>query len=402
MNPLANQKGFVLVVVYMVAIFVTIFAIAFFARHQVGMQATERYQNRVLAFNAAEAGIDVALRALATNSSLRSGTTSENYVSEITPLSGNAYQYTISPVEENSSLRRIDAKGCAPNCTESSRAYQDSEITVYCEITSEAPPFSLFDYGVYAKNMILMGGNSAFDSYNSNNGAYGGSNTSSEGAMAVNGTLIGIMALAGNAKVDGDVYVGHGGIPSIAISIMHATVTGECSTLSADFTPPPEVETPDDATDISINVTGNNTLTLAAGTYRASSLKTSGNGKIVTTGPVKIYVSGEVSISGNGTVVADNHPANLLIYSTESASVKISGNGAFYGGIYAPSSIVTVSGNGDIFGAVISRSYLQSGNSAVHFDLALKGLVSSDTSQTQIVRIKAWQEMNSLAWGTGS
>ena len=64
LKSISNKKGFVLLVVYIVVVVVAIFAFAFFARHQAAMQGTERYQNRILAFNAAEAGIDAALRYL--------------------------------------------------------------------------------------------------------------------------------------------------------------------------------------------------------------------------------------------------------------------------------------------------------------------------------------------------
>lgn len=396
-----NERGFVLLVVYIVVMFVTVFSLAFFARHQVATQATERYQNRILAFNAAESGIDFALRQLATNSVIRTQTAAADYTSGDTSLDQNAFRFTISPVPDQPSLRRIDARGCAPECTESSRAYQASDITVYCEITSAAPPMSLFQYGVYAGTSISMSGNSAFDSYNSNYGAYGGSNKSSAGAMAVNNTAIGSMSLNGNAKVNGDVLVAHEGNPSIVVAVANATITGTRSTLPEDYPAPAAVETPADATSTTINVSGNTTITLAPGTYHVASLNVSGNGKIKTTGAVKIYVEGSINITGNGFVVPDNHPANLLLYSTASGSVNIAGNGSFYGGIYAPNSAVTATGNGDVFGAVIAKTYTQSGNSATHFDLALRDMTVSNPNQTQIARIKAWQEMNSLAWGTG-
>ncbi len=66
-----QEKGFILIAVYMAAIFVCIFSVVFFGRHQAAIQATERYQNRILAFNAAEAAIDHALWELTTDSASR-------------------------------------------------------------------------------------------------------------------------------------------------------------------------------------------------------------------------------------------------------------------------------------------------------------------------------------------
>ena len=399
----SHEKGFVLLVVYMASIFLCLSSIVFFARHRVAIQATERYQNRVLAFNAAEAGIDFALRELATNATRLTATATTTYTSPTVALAHHAFQYVISPVAGRTDLRRIDATGCAPNCTNTSRAYQASNIAVYCRITAGTPPSSLFAYGVYAKDSISMSGNAVFDSYNSNYGAYGGSNISTAGTMAVNSTGIGKLGLNGNATIKGNVLVGYGGNSTVVSTSGNAKVTGTRSNLAQAWTNPDTATVPVGATPVSLSVSGNNTLTLSAGTYSASSISISGNAKIVTSGQVNIYVSGAINISGNGILVTNNHPANLMLYSTGSSNVSISGNGSFYGGVYAPNSAVTTSGNGDFFGAMISKTYTQSGNGSIHYDLAMNAIQgAADPNQTQIVRIKAWQEMNSLAWNTGT
>lgn len=398
-----GERGFVLLVVYIVVMFISIFSVAFFVRHQVAIQATERYQNRVLAFNAAEAGIDYALRELSTDATQRTATETTTYTSPTHSLGQHAFYYVISPVPDRTDLRRIDSKGCAPDCTSTSRAEQTSSIAVYSRITTGTPPASLFTYGIYAKTSIAMSGNANFDSYNSNYGAYGGSNKNSTGQVAVNSTLPGKLGLSGNAKINGSVLVGYEGTSTVVATSGNAKITGTRSNLAQDWTDPTATTVPTGATAITLNLSGNSTLTLAAGTYSAPSIAISGNAKIVTSGVVKIYVSGAISISGNGILVTNNHPANLLLYSTGSSGVSISGNGSFYGGIYAPNSAVSASGNGDVFGAIIANTYAQSGNGATHFDLAMKDVPGAvDPNQTQIVRIKAWQEMNSLAWGTGA
>ena len=135
-----HEKGFVLLVVYMAAIFICLFSIVFFARHQGAIQATERYQNRILAFNAAEAGIDFALRELSTNAAQLTATATTAYTSPTITLAHHAFQYITSPVAGRTDLRRVDSTGCAPNCTNTSRAYQTSQIAVYSRITAGTPP----------------------------------------------------------------------------------------------------------------------------------------------------------------------------------------------------------------------------------------------------------------------
>ena len=185
----ANERGFVLLAVYMVVIFISLFSVVFFARHQFAIQTTERYQNRTLAFNAAEAGIDYALRELATSATRRSTTATTTYTSSTSSLGQHTFQYTIAPVSGKSMMRRIDSTGCAPTCTTTSRAHQSTAITVYSEITTPAPPAGLFEYGIYTTTAINLSG-AAFDSYNSSQGAYGGSNINTTGAIAANTTVI--------------------------------------------------------------------------------------------------------------------------------------------------------------------------------------------------------------------
>lgn len=400
----AHERGFVLIVVYIVLVFVSIASIVLFARHQMAIQATERYQNRILAFNAAEAGIDFALRELSTNATRLSETANAPYTSPYVPLGQHGFRYVISPVLTGQAMfRRIDAEGCAPNCDAAARAHQESNIAVYASVTVPSPLPSLFQYGIYAKDSITLSGekSSAFDSYNSNQGAYGGSNVNSEGAIAANTTGIGNISLE-KTTVNGTVLVGSSGNPDTVITLKKATITQSKSNLAEDWELPPLPTLPETYTEIDLsNVTGP-VAPLAPGTYHSTSIKITGNGTVPTTGTVKIYVDGTIDIAGNGITVPNNKPGNLHLYGTGSSDVKLSGNGSFIGGIYAPDSNVITSGNGSIFGAIVSKSFSSTGNSAFHFDLAMKENEAVDPSQTHIVRITAWQELNTLAWGTGS
>ena len=247
-----------------------------------------------------------------------------------------------------------------------------------------------------------------FDNYNSSQGAYGGSNISSTGAVAADSTAIGAVTLSGTT-VKGDAMVSEFGNPTTGIVVSNSTLTGSKGRLPAGWTlsaPPAMASLNPQPTELG-SVTGN--LTLAAGTYHATEIKISGQKLLSTTGAVKIYVDGGIDITGQGTTAANNKPGNLQIYVTGTASIKIRGNGAFFGGIYAPNSDVTFqtsnSGKrGTWFGAVVAKTFSTSGGGApaFHFDLAMKENQTVDPNQTNIVRVTAWQEMNSLAWGTGA
>lgn len=131
----------------------------------------------------------------------------------------------------------------------------------------------------------------------------------------------------------------------------------------------------------SINVSSNNTIYIPPGNYKASSLSISGNGQIriesnVTTNTV-FSMEGStpganvVQISGNGVANATTTPAKFQVVTNSSKNVLVSGNGNFHGVIYAPSAAVSVSGNGNVFGAIVGKTIANSGNGAIHFDMAL-------------------------------
>jgi hypothetical protein len=423
-----HERGFVLLAVYMAAIFICLFSVVLFARHRVAIQATERYQNRVLAFNAAEAGIDTALTELTTNKdSRRTNTAAAAYPSSTTSLGQQAFYYTISPVTDPdtglkiSTRRRIDATGCAPSCDATTRDYQTSAITVYASLDSDEKVGGMFDYGVFTTQSMNLSG-MTFDSYDSA-AAYGGANISSKGSVAANATASEKIELE-NSTVRGTVLVGESGNPNTVIEQEHSTIIPPVTdpvTPPTGNLPPASVWTlgaptpmadlpPGTVTELGNALSGvTSSKTLAAGTYHCSQISVSGSkGKIVTTGPVKIYVDGGVEITGIGTTVPSDKPGNLQIYVTGTASCKVQGNGSFFGGLYAPNSDVTFkasnSGKGGVwFGAVVAKTFSTGGGGtpAFHYDVSMKTTPTENPNFTPSVSITTWQEMNSLAWGTG-
>ena len=132
-----------------------------------------------------------------------------------------------------------------------------------------------------------------------------------------------------------------------------------------------------------LSISGNTTMTLGQGVYWFSSISIAGNAQLVATGPVKIYVTGNISITGNGMTTAGNTPSNMLIYGTvdpnnadnKTEKVDIGGNAAFYGAIYAPGADIKVNGNAGaaIYGAVTGNKVTLD-SAALHWDEDLLNL----------------------------
>ncbi|MDQ1334549.1 MAG: hypothetical protein QG552_1499, partial [Thermodesulfobacteriota bacterium] len=212
----------------------------------------------------------------------------------------------------------------------------------------------------------------------------------------------GAISLSGNAKIYGDAMVGAGGNPATGVTTSgNAAVVTPGQKLAADeskdMTP---MSDPGGGTNLPAwNLSANTNDTLSAGTYRLPGIDISGNATATISGDVTLYVTGNISISGNGRLIIPagssltiyasgsvsisgngisnntSYPSNLQIYGTSTCnSVSISGNGDLSGAIYAPSANVSVTGNGDIYGAVIGRRIGISGNGDVHYDEALQNV----------------------------
>lgn len=123
-----------------------------------------------------------------------------------------------------------------------------------------------------------------------------------------------------------------------------------------------------------ISLSGNATRTIVAGTYTASSLSISGNARLIidsTLGPVHLYVSGAISIAGNGINNVSAVPSDFNLVATGNAGVDFSGNANFAGTVYAPNSTLSLSGNGTMYGAFVGAAMRVSGNGAIHYDRLL-------------------------------
>lgn len=385
-----NERGVLLITSLLLISIIAILSTSFLARSVGERKMITMQANRVISFHLAESGVDDAITHLATNSSY-SGTGS-------TPTSFGQGSYsaevTTPDPSGNPKVRRIVATGYAPNNQSSSYAYQAKVVTSFVQLQ----PKSLFNHAVFAEDKVQMLGNAKTDSYNSTLGPYGGTNVGTNGDVGSNTISAGHMSFTGNATVNGDAEVGPGGTPNQVITLgENAVITGSQTTEPSikDLTP---VTVPEGLTNSgSINLSGNTVLPLPAGTYWYDEIKISGNAKLVPVGPVTLYVSGSVDIVGNAVTTTGNIPANFTINVVGEETVKISGNGTFYGVIYAPESgknsdavtITTLTGNTEIFGAIIAYEFKANGNVQVHYDDALGNAGGSSQSDVALV---SWQE----------
>ena len=374
-----NNKGVLLVTTLSLIATVATLSVAYLTANLVQIRAAENFEHRTVAFHWAEGAIDQTLAALRSNpsytgvpsTSKSNGRVSGSYSTTVTSPSANVYQIVATGSINGTSMVLPQSRG----------------ISVYANLAPQSP----FKAGLISNQTISMSGNAQTDAYDSSLGSYGSQTPTNEGHVLTNRSGGNSITLSGNVRIRGDATVGPGANVSQAIVTSgNAAITGTKSAASATTTLAP-VTVPANATSLgAISISGNASQTLTSGTYAVPSISISGNGKLNITGSATVYVTGNISISGNGIGTAQNLPTNLKIYVQGARTISLTGNANFYGAIYAPNSSLSISGNGAVYGALVANTLADSGNGSIHFDKALQGTSGGGPSNSQVTY---WTEL---------
>lgn len=162
--------------------------------------------------------------------------------------------------------------------------------------------------------------------------------------------------------------------------------------------------------DITLN--GNDVFEITSGKVRITmtgDISITGNGalKIDTGAKLELYSPNTVTIAGNGllngsgnSTATANQPINFQLYGTRTASaasssgyqnISISGNGYLSGVVYAPNGNISINGggsSGNVLGAMVGHSITMVGNTSFHYDESLpNNLVSG------LFKVRKWREL---------
>jgi hypothetical protein len=279
---------------------------------------------------------------------------------------------------------------------------------------------AIFAKGMVAKGQIDLSGNNiktdSFDSTDpaySTNGRYDETKNKANGDIATNSSLIDSLNVW-NADIYGHASTGPGGTVSVgpngSIGSMAWHLAGNegiepgwaDDDMNVQF---PDVQAPFSGgafTPTSGTVSGTNyTYVLSEGNWQLSSLSLSGQNKVLVTGNAVLYVTGNVSMSGqsyisvstnaslqlyvggataslggSGIVNNPGNATNFFFYGLPTnTSLSMSGNAAFTGVIYAPQAAFTLGGGGssdyDFVGASVTSSVQMNGHYKFHYDESL-------------------------------
>ncbi len=298
-------------------------------------------------------------------------------------------------------------------------------------------PSSSFPMGLVAKEEIDLNGNRIYtDSFDSSDpskstgGAYDYAKRQPNGDIATNGELVDQINI-GNADIYGSVHTGPGGSVAIGpggsvgttfVEGDRATTTNAAETASwitHDFsTDIPDVTLPDGLASAFVVGTINTTTTLSSGDWQADAIQLNASKTLTIDGTVRLYVTGDINITGSSAAIIIAPGGSLEIYAAGSVSIAgggvvnntgaavnnrfyglpsstswtIGGNGQWVGTVYAPQADLTLNGggaSGDMSGGIVSASITLNGQVQFHYDESLR----SDPEVVSGYIVVSWQSL---------
>jgi hypothetical protein len=197
-------------------------------------------------------------------------------------------------------------------------------------------------------NIAINGANFSVDAYNSNSGAYGSGNVSSNGNLEASGN---ILVTGANPTINGTETSNQ--TSNYPLALTQSACLGNLLINSADAT-----------------------LALTAGNYYYNTITINGaNFTLSCTGQVRLWFNSLVINGANATLGLSTRPGNLWLIGNCGATASINGATAtLYACIYDPTGLVTIGngGNGAVCGAIVGRAVaVNGGNAWVHRDTAL-------------------------------
>ena len=254
---------------------------------------------------------------------------------------------------------------------------------------------------------LWLDDNSATDSFDSGAGPYDATtNSGQRGSVGANGDV----TIDYNSTIKGNVQAGdvfHPGPGVNGVEVSGSVTEGVSPNKDSPGEPFPSVSAPGSTT-TDLNVTSG-TRTLSAGTYIYRNVNFSDGTSLATSGSVKIYITGTVSIGEN--VTFGSHPGTQLQIITKSdggsydtSTFQTGHNFKLYGSLYGKNTDVKLGRDARVFGSIIGRTVyvgsrinIYDEEIGVHFDQAMSNQAvchnDSNFRPNFTIRRGTWREI---------
>jgi len=233
-------------------------------------------------------------------------------------------------------------------------------------------------FAIFGNDRVDIGGNASTDSYNSDQGPYGGGNIGQEGNVGSNGSVI----LHGGSCTVGGEIIDNAGITLPPLNIP-ASPGGNLNT---------SITLADGIYYFNnITLSSHEVLeTIGDVTIYCNSARFEGQSTINVTGKLTFYctgTTGNFKLAGGGLINTSEKPENFILY-CNGGDVKLTGGTEFYGAVYAPNADIELNGGTTYYGAIVGKTVTAIGGPVIHYDEALKNVFN----HAYKVKITSWQE----------
>ncbi len=411
-----EEQGFVLIIGMVVMSFLLLLAVPFLYQLSFENKLTDKSYKSSAALSLAEAGVERAIWEL--NYGDISTWDGDNSLRTMTILS---FQTPDGNVIGDIKISVEDPEGENPVVSSSGRvALVESRVLCKCaRIVLEEEKYKPWINGIFGDEELDFSSNAYVDSYDSRDGAYGGSNMGSEGHVGTNGTHYGCIDLDSNARIYGNAFSGPGSDPdSVIITRSNAEIFGvrDCLEEENDM---PSVPLPEGLPYMGDYFLGGNDTAIIDQSGEYASFRLDSNATVIITADVTLYITGEFSMLSNteleidpganvtiyfgGSFIQNSNtqinnlsedPTSLLILGTDSfnGEMEWNSNSQLWAAVYVPRADIHLNSNADFFGSISGKSFDCNSNAKIHYDLALAALALDGADGTPF-KIKSWQEV---------
>jgi hypothetical protein len=384
-----RERGSVFLLAMMILIVILVLGASLIERSQTAVDRASARSRSTRAFHLAEAGIQKALWEF----NQPDGWLTYAGDTEL-PLQGGTVDITVSPPPPDREVFTDSLVVVSTSDLPSPQGGRRHSCAIRV-ITHKDQNY--FDYAIFGDQKVTIGNGTVTltaDSYTSDDGPYGGGNVGAAAGIGTNSTASDAVEILPQGEAHGDIFVGAGAADPSACVENNGTITGSISAFSAPVTLSSITSVPPEAVYLdNIILTGNDTLTLEEGVYWTRDMTISGKAQLICNGEVELYIdqsldaTPDIYIGGKGMANASGIPADFTLYvlTNVPTSIRLCGEGALYGGIYAPTADIEIN-SGEVYGSVIGRSVTLNGsNSHIHYDEALK---ADDGAKA---KIRSWE-----------
>src|SRR3989338_8058369 len=184
---LGNQSAFLLITALVVIIAMVAVGAASLTRSATEIQASSRFSSAQQAFHLADASVDAALV------NFQGGQLNDLVLST---MAGGSYWATVHPVATLEYL--INGHGL--------QGLDQRDVEVVVRLT----PRSVFQFGLFGGNQVIISGQAITDSFDSSLGAYDPNAAGEEGDIGTNAVTAGGITISGSIAINSQIAVGPG------------------------------------------------------------------------------------------------------------------------------------------------------------------------------------------------